>query len=49
MAIALKGGRIQLLCPACESDPLKPPKIYQIINAARRREDDNETSGPAEA
>lgn len=49
MAIALKGGRIQLLCPACDSDPLKPPKIYQIIDAARRSKDEHEMSGPADA
>jgi hypothetical protein len=49
MAIALKGGRIQLLCPACDSNPLKPPKIYRIIDAARRPNDDREASGPAQA
>lgn len=39
MAIALKGGKTQLLCPLCDADPLKSPKIYRLINAAQPLKD----------
>ncbi len=35
MAIALKGGKTQLLCPSCDADPLKSPKIYKLMNAVQ--------------
>lgn len=39
MAIGLKGGKAQLLCPNCDGDPRKSPKIYKLINAAAQPQD----------
>lgn len=41
MAIAIRDGRTRLLCPSCDSDPVKLPKIYEIIDAAQRRKNDH--------
>ena len=42
MAIALKGGKTQLLCPNCDANPLKSPKIYRLVNAVQSPKDDGE-------
>lgn len=41
MAIGLKGGKAQLLCPNCDGDPRKSPKIYKLINAAAQPQKDS--------
>lgn len=44
MAIALKGGKTQLLCRICDADPLKSLKIYEMVTAARPPKDGGKRS-----